>query len=268
MAVKKTTGKSDRAESAVFNRTVFRRILFGLLILAAAAVAAGIIWMICQLPDVLMFKNERFKFKHAEIQSTGYWKKQGKEQELLERIGLNKDINLFEVNVGDIRKKVLAIGNIRDAEVQIMLPDMIIFRLAERIPLANVGGDEVIDEYGRKFKRSESAASDRVLPIILGCRDDRADKVKEALKLIATANRNCQAVTIKRVLVSQYEYLDVFLTYRGRDLRVKFPLNKDYGDLFNKLQSAVLHTYLNRENPVGFDLRFRDYTIPEYAPGN
>ncbi|MBE6389549.1 MAG: FtsQ-type POTRA domain-containing protein [Lentisphaerae bacterium] len=264
MAVKKTTAKNSDAGEAVGGRVIFRRLLFGISIFSCIALLGAGVWLICRLPDVLMYQNQRFEFKHPVIQSAGYWGRPGKQQELLDRIGLNGKINIFGIDVGDVRKKVLNIDNIRDAEVQIVLPDTLIFRLEERIPLAYVGGDMVIDEDGERFGRTESVALDRELPFIVGYREDRSDKISEALKLIVTANRNCQALKIKKILVSNYDYLDVFLVYRGRDLRVKFPLNKDYADLFNKLQSAVLHSYLNRENPSGFDLRYRDYAIPEY----
>ena len=81
-----------------------------------------------------------------------------------------------------------------------------------------------------------------------------------------TATREYKDIVIQRIVIDSPYHLEVYLQYRGeQSWHVLFPVSSEsYSILFNKLQSAILHSYLKRDNPTGFDLRFKTYATPIY----
>lgn len=239
-----------------------RKLLWCFLTALLCTVLFLLIWGAILIPGKLTSDNPRFNLRSHDVQGIGYWQKNS--SELLRRVNITPGVNVFTLNVGEIRKHLLGISNIESAEVQIVLPDMLIFRINERVPRAIVNKNFVIDENGKIFKRSESAAADRTLPVISGKRDKTL--YKEAVALIMTANRECRDIVIDKIDIKDEFSMTVWLTYRGdRQWKVIFPVAKEsYSILFNKLQNAILHCALKRDNPVGFNLRYREYAIPIY----
>ena len=276
MAVKKSVPKNSENKSSKNNSGTKstklseggRKFLFAAAIFLIIALCALIAWLVYVIPQKLMNDNPRFALKQVNVVSPGYWS--GKGDEVLTKLELKKGMSIFQINVGAVREKALQnIDNIKDAEVSLVLPDMIVFNLTERIPRAELGnGQFVIDEDGKMFKRSESMAADRKgsLPKLIMKSNGNKNLQLEAVKLIMTANSECPDIVIKSIVIdSSYEF-KVVLTHRnGQDLQVVFPIGgESYSTLFNKLQNAILHTALKGENPVGFDLRSKNYAIPKY----
>lgn len=273
MAIRKTaeSAKNNKPAAKKTNETEKGRgkgFFLPLIIILLIVFCALIIYLVCMIPNKLMYKNPRFKLQKVEVTSPGFW--HGKGDMLLSKLGNDVKIgtNIFLLNVGDIRKKLLdKVSNIEDAEVQIVLPDMLVFDIRERIPRAEFGGNIVVDEYGKLFKRSESSAANRTLPRLIKKNPDPKLQ-REAIRLIMTATRECQNIVIESVKIENPRYFEVRLltmNYNNRSWKVIFPIESEsYSILFNKLQSAILHTYLKRDNPIGFDLRFKNYATPIY----
>ena len=274
MAVKRTSGtatdsgKNTRSTTGKPVNGAWRGIPFVKFVVIPVVFCIFVIGMICIIPGKLMYKNQRFALRHIEVNSPGFWNNKG--EMLISRLGDNSvtsGTNIFRLDVGNIRKKLLKISNIEDAEVRIVLPDMIVFNIRERIPRAEIDGGFVVDEYGKLFKRSESSAADRTLPRLIKKNPDPKLQ-KEAIDLIMTATRECQNIVIESIKIDNPHYFEVRLLtmiHNNRSWKILFPIGSEsYSILFNKLQSAILHTYLNRENPVGFDLRFKNYASPLY----
>lgn len=262
---KETKNAGSKAETGS-NHSV-RKFFITLLILLIIAFCVLIVWLLCIIPGKLMYENPRFKLKHVDVRSTGYW--HGKGDVLVSRLGSEvvSGMNIFRLNVGNIRKKLLEVPNVEDAEVQVVLPDMLVCNIRERIPRAEFGRGAVIDEHGVIFRRSESSAANRTLPRLIINNPDKKLQ-KEAISLIMTATRECQNIIIDSIKIDSPYHFEVNLQtmYRGdQRWRVLFPIGSEsYSILFNKLQNAILHTYLKRDNPIGFDLRFKTYATPIY----
>lgn len=242
-----------------------RKALLILAFLVLLIVLSAAVWLLLLIPGQLTVGNPRFNLKNVYVPGVGYWHNRG--DELLSRLKIKKGTNLFDLNAGEIRKKLLELPNVENAEVQLVLPDMIVFNINERVPRAAIDRIAVIDEHGVIFKRSESLAADhRKLPQIVMRSGGRKSLQQEAVALIMTANRECKDIEIDRIILDNPSFMTVELTYRNdRQWVVKFPFTPDeFGSLFNKLQNAILHCALNRENPIGFDLRFKEYAIPLY----
>ncbi len=273
MAVKTITEKnqnskntSGKAKSAA--KGIWGRFCFPVMIVLSLAFCVFAIWLICLIPCKLLYENPRFNLQRIEVKSPGFW--HGKGDLLIARLGddsVRTGINVFNLDAGDVRKKLLKVHNIEDAEVQIVLPDMIVFNIRERIPRAELGRNIVVDEYGKLFKRSESSASNRTLPRLIKKNPDKKLQI-EAINLIMTATRECQNIVIESIKIDNPHYFEVILLtmlHDNRRWKVLFPIGSEsYGSLFNKLQNAILHTYLNRDTPIGFDLRFKTYATPLY----
>lgn len=271
MAVqKKTVGGSARSSGgrnsgADAPASRGRGLIFFLALLFLIAVAVGFALLLWRIPEYLMLRNRRFVLRRVEVHSTGYW--QGRGQELASRIGIAPGDPLFAIRVGDVRRKLKDLQNIEDAEAQLVLPDMLVVKLTERVPRAVVeGGVLVIDEHGQQFKRSESTAAGQKLPVITGMRVGNVkEQFKPALALIMAVIRGCKDIVIEEISVRNPHFLEARVTYRNhRTFRVKFPVDaEDYEYLLLVLQNAILRAAGRGDDPAVIDLRYKGQAVYE-----
>ena len=197
-----------------------------------------------RLPGSLTARNPRFTLKRIKVSSSGYW--QGRDRELARRINVTAGTdNLFALDAGAIRRRVLGIQNVDSCEVLLVLPDTLELNLTERVPRAVLfasGGNTVVDEFGFQFKRGESSAAKHRLPVIYGFRAgvEMTRQMAPALALIMTTIRDYPDISVEAVSVSSPYRMTVRLTYRGQRCTAIFPLRQDYRFLLNTLQSSIL----------------------------
>ena len=236
-AAKKSGGRASAGSS------VLRKIFLTCSLLLLAALAGGVVFLLCLIPRELVFRNPRFKLYRIEVKN-GYWR--GRNLELIQRLGIPLAANLFTLDVGKIRNKCLELGNVEDAGVQVVLPDMLVFEFKERVPRAVIDGDMFIDEKCVKFKRQESAQATYVLPEIVGNSSNK-NAVQKAVELIMTATRECRDITIRQVNIVKPNELQVILCSdlygRSKDLTVIFPTDRNFSELFNELQNVIYRIY-------------------------
>lgn len=236
-AAKKSGGRASAGSS------VLRKIFLTCSLLLLAALAGGVVFLLCLIPRELVFRNPRFKLYRIEVKN-GYWR--GRNLELIQRLGIPLAANLFTLDVGKIRNKCLELGNVEDASVQVVLPDMLVFEFKERVPRAVIDGDMFIDEKCVKFKRQESAQATYVLPEIVGNSSNK-NAVQKAVELIMTATRECRDITIRQVNIVKPNELQVILCSdlygRSKDLTVIFPTDRNFSELFNELQNVIYRIY-------------------------
>ncbi len=271
MAVKKSSGngnkskrKSDASGKTPSDSGRGRRIaLFCILLLLLLGVAVGLIAILLKVPDVLLNRNKRFELKRIRVISTGFWN--GKEREIAEyiKVAPGQGQSVFTINVGDVRKRIGNIQSIDSCEADIILPDTLELNLTERVPRAMLypATHIVVDEYGNQFKRSESSAANRVLPMLYDLRGNEAfaKQIKPALTLIMTAIKDYPDISIKHISLRSARWLKVYLVYREQvKCNVLFPISEDYHFLLNTLQSAILNSRGNLHN---FDLRYNGQVI-------
>ena len=278
MAVKKTAGssggkavkKSSSDRSSAEQVSGIRIFLLWMLLFVFLIVIGGIIWLFWLIPGKLMHENPRFIVRRFEVESSGYWA--GRGDELVAKINaLNEkelicknQTNIFSVDVASVRKTISNIRSIQNAEVHLVLPDMIVFKLNERIPRAVFAANGyVVDENAEMFPLKESLAADteRRLPEIRGSKA----MLREAIDLIMTANRDCEDIVIYSIDTAKYrDRLEVILTYRNdRPWVVWFPVDgRNYNILLNRLKNLIIQTSIEGKRYTGFDLRPSDYAVP------
>ena len=109
----------------------------GVILLAVAAVG-GVAWLLVagsgQIKQWLFAKNEYFAIQRIDITSTG--RLTG--EHVKEFGGIEEGQNLFDIDIAEIRKKLEDGPRIKSAEVQRRLPDTLVVRVNERIPLARI----------------------------------------------------------------------------------------------------------------------------------
>ncbi|MBE6356448.1 MAG: FtsQ-type POTRA domain-containing protein [Lentisphaerae bacterium] len=248
---KKTTGGS--AKNAETKVTAWRCFLFCLFLLLCLAVIGGIVYFVCQIPGKLIYGNERFQLRKVEIHDSEYWRNRG--NELLGRVGVPLRSNLFAIDVKNVRKRVSSIPNIKQVEVKISLPDKIILKLEERVPLARVGRDRVVDFDAVIFKAAESSVEISNLPVISGNVDEQAMLVK-ALQLIDAVNRNFYWIKISTIEIKE-SYLEVNLLHQQiSSYRILLPVDGDFKDLLRKFETTIAERRSKGKEFSGVDLRF------------
>ena len=153
----KTSPASRGIQKKEGNTSKRKYIIIACILLVFIGICALFRWV---LPSIFYYKNPRLQFNNLEVDSTGFWQKNG---ELLQkRIGLNPGTNIFEISPSEIRNRLEKdVPGIEKAEVRIVLPDTVKVKLIERIPRASlysVNSPFVVDKDGIPIKRAESSA--------------------------------------------------------------------------------------------------------------
>lgn len=274
MAIRKDSGaksgnkkKSRAADPGGESSRSRRGVLFLFFLVLLLGLITGFIFLLMRVPEILMTRNPRFTIRRIEVASSGYW--QGKDRELASRIGIAAESNIFAVDPGKLRRRILGIQNVDSCEVLRVLPDTLVFNLTERVPRAQLfsfRSNIVVDEYGKQFKRSESSAGKRRLPLIYGIRAaDVSKQLAPALALIMTTIKDYPDISVETVSVADPNRLQVTLLYRERErCTVLFPIRKDYRFLLNTLQSSILKVVPGNSGKRVFDLQYSGrVVIPE-----
>ena len=272
MAVRKTesaknSGSASRGSGSAENkagRSPLKSFFVFLIVIFTLAVLGTAVYCVVRLPGMLLVENRRFAFKNLEV-SPSYW--QTHKEELARRLNLERGKSIFAIDAGKVRRQLMNIPNIELAEVHIVLPDTLVLKITERIPRAvlfNQRSDLAVDEYGVKIKRSESMLGNQALPVITGMRagENMDRQLAPALRLIMTALRGFQDISISWISVRHENYLDVRLFYRRgpQEFRVLFPLT-DHSFMLSVVQSAILEAGRRGEARTYFDLRTRGRVI-------
>lgn len=261
-SVSNTKSAAVRQEKRKFRRGLVLLIL--LLVLLCAAVAS-LFW----IKHLMFEKNRNFTLKVVEVANRGYWGKNAETRKrLLNLLKLepNKD-NLFELDVRDIRKRLLGVPNIADAQVQVVLPDTLKLELEERLPrafLGRSGSNLVADGNGMVMQSSECFGVHPQLPVIVGLRSNaikpgvQLADLREALSLIMSVQyyRNFR---VELVSIGHENELLVLMQYirNKQQLRyqVTFP-HGNYRDLLDILQSAIADALRHNDNRSKVNLTF------------
>ena len=256
MAVKKKSVKDKQNKQEKKTSGSGRKFFFFMaLLLFILVIAAAVVMLLMQIPKVFLTQNPRFVLRHIEVNSTGFWQKNA--LKLSERIGVTPGTAFFDINVGEVRRKIMDIQNVDSCEVQLIVPDTMVINLTERVPRAilfNRNSNVVVDEFGKQFKRNESNAVKYNLPIIYGL---RGYPLKPALKLIMTVIKDFNDIDIRRISVANENHLEVDLVYREiKQCHVLLPTDmEDYKFKLQTLQSAIINTSGYDNSVRKFDLR-------------
>lgn len=174
--------------------------------------------------------NERYLLEQVSVESTGRLQT----EHILEYGGIRMGDNLFALDLDAIRDQLRQVPLIRDAELQLQLPDTLAVRVTERKPVARVGSGSrpfplTVDLDGHVLGPARNSA---MLPLITGVQDRgltpgsqlRDISVADALDVVnlCAETRLSAILRIDRIDVSNPDYLDVRL---DSGLKVLLPRN-------------------------------------------
>ncbi len=209
-------------------------------------------------------ENPRFTLRRVMVEGAGYWAEHVPELCRILDLRLDRD-NLFALDAGKLREKLLAVGNIEAVEVSRSLPDALKIRVIERIPRVSIGSYDsplVADGKGVVMRRNQTMRISSRLPVLANfgpaVPGDVYAEAEEPLKILMEFIRSFpdfDVLWISREKNGKYSFIVRYR--RKRSLRVIFPArveNREF--LLSTLQSAVISTERNGENKSHFDVSF------------
>ncbi len=218
---KRSAGESSARTRRSF--TVF------LLLLILCGVAYGVKTSFDWVGRMLYAENPRFEIQHLDISCDG---KLG-EDYIRETSGLKEGMNLFELTFEEIENKLLRVSRIESVYLERKLPNTLIVKVKERIPVARIIGRQaskfpfMIDRYGHILPYRRSMATLPLikgldLDLVLGAPVEHTD-VDTVLKIIAICDSTSYLKNYVRIESMDLKYAD-FIDIRLQDgIRVRLP---------------------------------------------
>lgn len=246
-----------------------RRILIGLLTVALllAGGAGAAVWF----HRVWFTQNSRFLLRRLELPNPGYWRDNPEELRKILCLEFGKH-NLYMLNLGDVRRALEKVPNIRYCEVVRILPDTLRIRLTERIPRAILNSPLsgcVIDEDCMVMSRRQSMKSGGAPPIIVGVRPDEmvpgrmVPRLAPVLEILMHCLRNQPDFAPLWFSAVRRDRIEMLVRFQSRArFRAVFPAQSGhYRYLLTTLRQAILDYEAAGKKPKGFDLRFEGSVI-------
>jgi cell division septal protein FtsQ len=238
----------------------------GAIALAVMALS-GVAWIAVQgaghLNQMLFSANERFVVRHVEVTSTGKLT----EAHVMEYGGFHMGQNLFELDIEAIRQRLEDGPLVKSAEVQRRLPDSLVVRVNERIPIARISqGDArfffAVDIEGHVLGLASAQLANQ--PLVHGFKDRGVTPgtvlsdgaAIDALRVIqecGVAPFN-QSFAIASIDVKMPDYLEVLLQ---SGVKVLLPRNPSR----TKLEELVVYLRETAGRKTFFDLTV-DRNVP------
>jgi cell division protein FtsQ len=194
----------------------------------------------------LFSSNPVYTIEHIEIASNGRLRP----EHIREYGKFAEGMNLFEVDIEQVRRDLERVPLVRDAEVVRQLPDTLIVRVTERTAIARIGSDDrkyylAVDRDG--YILGPTARSPH-LPVITGMRDQGLSPgsvigesaVADALVAIDLCDDGslAQSVHIASLGVDNPEYLDLRLAQGERVLLSRENMKAKLDSLADILRTA------------------------------
>jgi cell division septal protein FtsQ len=244
MARKKKSAKpqyvrTKRKKEPTVPIAVRRSISVLLLFLLLGGLVYGIQKGLQHIHAALLYKNPRFEIQHLDISSDGRLS----EDQIREFIKVSEGQNLFAADFNDIETRLKKVSQIESVYLERQLPDTLIVRVKERLPLARVQSDKpsqypfLVDRFGVVLPPRQSAST---LPLIKGIQEKlkpglslKDPDVKTALDIIGLSeNMSClrNHVRIKSLSLNNpdfiYMELDGGIMVRMPRVSLRSRLNK------------------------------------------
>jgi len=228
-----------------------------------------IIAMMLMLTLIWFWKNDAFELKAAKIQGNRYVSK----EEIFEIAGIDFSKDIFEVNTGEIEKRILKHGMIEKVSVRRFLPSALKIKVKERDLIAAISGSEIsaVDIEGNILTQfpMESVYD---LPVITGFHfqtESSGNRIPENPELVQQAVALLNEIK-SRDLVLYHELSDLhysqssgFIFYlKDKNIPIVF----GFDDYSKKIQYLLIiyHHLLNKDELAQakvIDLRFKDQVV-------
>lgn len=228
----------------------------------------GMVFGARALHSLWFSENERLVLRRLQVTSRGYWN--GREAELMRRLGLKNGKALFAIDLRGLREKLERIPCVESARVYRVLPDTLNIEIAERIPRASLGAPGsplVADESAVVMTRAESLAGsgNLELPIITGVRlsgmrPGAADRrLLPALELIMLTLRRYPMFHISTISMTSPDSMVCYFLYRGgrSHYRAVLPVrSRGIEFLLSALESAIIEIRRSGDAQRSFNLSY------------
>lgn len=240
-----------------------------LVLCLTALLASG--WLIVQAGkfsgQLLFSRNPLYTVAHFEISSDG---RRIPPALILEFAQLQDGINLFSMNLNEVRGRLEEVSLVHHALVQRVLPDTLKIRITERVAVARLGSDNsryplAIDRFGVVLGRKSRAPS---LPMITGVdfvmsgpigkqlrpgRRVTNPAILDAVQVINMCDedtRLARALVLERIDVSEEDVLWLYLPGEGGDPSQSRKAKVGRGEDMEKLVKDLAAT-LQYANAIG-----------------
>lgn len=229
----------------------------GALVLASVLLVAGLLfglYYVCLFVGSLFFsKNPSFELKNVIMQSDGRLTP----SKLFEYASLEHDLNLFEVDVEQLRDHLESVPLIESVRIQRRMPDTLVVDVVERVAVAQVhwkwrAVPFLIDRHGIVLPATRTG---QALPLIDGLKLDELrpgeqmtdDGVQYVLDLLSTADAMGLApqIQFKRFDLRSPDYVNALLE---NDVTARFPRHSASNKLIRL--AATMQLAQERGRPV------------------
>ena len=197
------------------------RRIFGVLALLVGipTLLVGLAWGGHEAWLAMFSENDFFQIRQIEVTTDGDLKTDN----IQEYAKVRRGLNLFAVRPEDVRRALLSVPVIANAQVGRRLPDTLVIEVAERVAVARLGrpgsgSPLAVDSTGHVLGPSSVRAS---LPVILGVRDNalrpgdvvQDPMLKEALTVLEICNETAmrREMVVGTIDLGNEELLDVGL---------------------------------------------------------
>ena len=247
-----------------------RRWRFLLSLLALGALAATVI-VLFKLTSVFLFTgNEHLKLKKVTVISSGWWN--GRAAEVSKLLGLSSGVNLFDLDLKELRKRLETHPSIKKAYVARVLPDTLAFKVSERIPRAFLFDNNsklLVDDVGMVMSQDSCVAIARDLPVIIGV--PRSPDIKPgsklpdilpAMQLIMLCRMDFTDFTPATVSVRFPGKLNAIIHYRNgsRPYKVSMP-TANLREMLFTLRSCVIRARRLEDPRTSIDLNYKGQAV-------
>lgn len=231
--------------------------------------AAGVFLTLFLIRDMLR-ENSRFTLTDVRVESAGFWN--GKKDLVCEILRIKPGTtNLFSIDAGNMRKRMIAREpSIENIEVIKILPDTLLIRIRERIPIAQVYRSSpllFIDGSCMLLQASRCMNIARSLPVISGFENvnsyppgGEVKRFSSAAKLIQLVNRSYPRIRLLHISVKKSDRLVFVVQYSGRRFLVEMP-----GDNLPRNMRALLTNLelirRNRRSENKINLMFKNQAV-------
>ncbi|VGO15271.1 hypothetical protein PDESU_03853 [Pontiella desulfatans] len=206
-------------------RTVVLTIACCLLLALLVGVVMGFRWV----NRKLYAENQRFEIQNLLISCNGKLT----EEYIREMSGLSEGMNLFECSFKEIEGKLLEVSMIESVYLERKLPNTMIVKVKERVPVAQIIGRQatrypfMVDRYGYVMPHRRKLAT---LPVIKGLDIDLGlgqpashSDVETALKIVAMCESSTYLHTFVPLESIDLQYSDYVYLYLKNGVRAKIP---------------------------------------------
>jgi len=249
---KRTRINSYKKKSKFSKKRLISCAAFSFKIIAGISVVLSMSLFFIFIYDCLT-QSDYFKIKNITVTGTYRFQK----KQVIRQAELKKGINILSINLHLIRKRLLSNPSIAEAEIVRYLPDSIVIRIKEHIPLAvlNFGRKFIINKNGAIFKEMDNSDPQN-LPLVTGLKVPDInisggaeslyyDAVMDVLKLGQKTGSPVPLEDIEKIHVDKEMGLILYTADCKTDILHEIKLG--YSDYKNKYKSlAKIYLYLKR----------------------